>query len=95
MTPEIENKLKKEAALIITAMAKMQSALHTLDELTYTKGFTHELKKKTNSFMSYLEKECHRFANSKVMSVREADDYMRLVGEFDAIKLLLEINLEQ
>ena len=95
MTPELENRLKEEAALIITAMAKMQSALHTLDELSLTKGFTHELKKKTNNYMNYLERECHRFANSKVMSPKEGDQYAQLVGEYDAIKLILDIKLEQ
>ena len=94
MTPEIENRLKEEAALIITAMAKMQSALHTLDELTFTKGFVHELKRKTNIYMKYLEGECHRFANSKVMSPEEGDQYAQLVGEFDEIKLILDINIK-
>ena len=95
MNNNLDNKIKQDAAVILTVMAKLQSALNSSDDMQILKGFTHELKKRTNSYMNFLEKEINKLTNSGVMDKDEQDSFVKIVSEMDKIKIEVDIDIKE
>ena len=95
MSNNLDKKIKQDAAVILTVMAKLQSALNSSDDMQILKGFTHELKKRTNSYMNFLEKEINKLTNSGVMDKEEQDSFVRVVSEMDKIKIEIDIDIKE
>jgi uncharacterized protein YqgQ len=95
MNNNLDNKIKQDAAVILTVMAKLQSALNSMDDMQLLKGFTHELKKRTNSYMNFLEKETNKLTNSGIMDKNEQDSFVRVVSEMDKIKIKVDIDIKE
>lgn len=93
MNKTLEEQTRQEAATIIEIMAKLQASINATEELGLLRIFAREIKKRTNSYILFLEKELERVY--KKMSKDEKDEFVRIVSEIDKIKINVDIDIKE
>lgn len=80
---------------VISAIVKVQSSLHDLDQLPLQSDFTKQLKQEQNAFLQVARNHITRTeiqlnGITKLMNYEASDTYSEIVAKFD--KLGKEIN---
>ena len=94
-TPKAMLTNKEIQQRVISAIVKVQSALHDLDELPLQSDFTKQLKQEQNAFLQVARNHITRTeirlnGITKLMDFEASDTYSEIVSKFD--KLGKEIN---
>lgn len=66
---------------IITLYVSLQNVIHQIDDISDTPLFKQELKRRTNSYLQFLENFLMKF--DKGMDLQEADQFVSLVQELN------------
>jgi hypothetical protein len=81
---------KKEAITLMKTFFKLMSIISSLDELSESTLFKHELKKDTNKYLKTIERALKPLLSS--MDVKELDAYTEIVNSID--EFINEIEIE-
>ena len=66
---------------IITLYVSLQNVIHQIDDISDTPLFKQELKRRTNSYLQFLERFIYDL--DKGMDLQEADQFVSLVSELN------------
>ncbi|MFT6443501.1 MAG: hypothetical protein ACJASM_003062 [Salibacteraceae bacterium] len=71
---------------LVALYSQLQSALHTLDDISVTPVWRNELKSRSNFYINFLEKKViNPFTCSSNMGIKEGDSFLKIVNKFDEL----------
>ncbi len=79
-----------EIKVVLGTFLKVQSLIHSIDEMSDTVVFKRELKRSTNRYLQELEK--YAIPLTKQMDIMESQYFVDIVAQLD--KICDEINVE-
>lgn len=79
-TKEITN---EEARKVLALYLKLQSVIHSIDDLHDTTLMKQEFKRRTNGYLRFIEKHVNGINSN--MDLEEAENYVLIVKELDKI----------
>lgn len=82
---------QEQDQIIITLgiVARLQSTINAIDELSNCSNFMRELKQKSNNYNTFLENNLHQFY--KLSGVKESEKMLIKVAEIDEVCKKIEI----
>lgn len=86
--------MAKQNSLEITIglLAKLQSAVHSIDELEHQSEFVREIKQKTNQYSKFLENRLEPIYRE--LDVKTTDEFIEKVGRIDDIGKEFVVTIE-
>ena len=79
----------KDLTNALRLLCQLQSVIFTIDELSDTVRFKHDLKKRTKSYSLTIEKLLNDM--QKDMDIEEIEEYTKIVSELNKLVATIEI----
>tara|TARA_R110001606_G_scaffold47972_1_gene122070 strand:- start:3042 stop:3299 length:258 start_codon:yes stop_codon:yes gene_type:complete len=83
----------KDLTNALRLMCQLQSVIFTIDELSDTVRFKHDLKKRTKSYSLTIENLLNNM--QKDMDIAEIEEYHKIVTELDKLVATIEITTDE
>ncbi|MFT5450586.1 MAG: hypothetical protein ACI9N9_000063 [Enterobacterales bacterium] len=82
----------KDINIALRLLCQLQSALHTIDELSELSIFQHTLKQRTKSYLALIESTTNQL--TEAMGMEEIDNYMEIIHKLDELASTITVSDE-
>ena len=83
----------KDITNALRLLCQLQSVTHTIDELSDSVHFKHDIKQRTNNYLKTVDKLLNDLQRG--MDIEEIENYSKIVNELDKLVATIEITKDE